>query len=83
MVTRDPWTSAQGEFLDTMRRNSDRLTALANDLLTLSSLEHATATPVQLPVDMAQVISTVQSTFEPVINASRVEVTFDVPASPG
>jgi len=77
-----PLTSAQGEFLDTMKRNSDRLSALADDLLTFSGLEHPAAELVQLPVDLTQVISTVKATLEPVITASRVAVTFDVPAVP-
>ena len=77
-----PVTPAQAEFLDTMKRNGDRLTALADDLLTLSGLEHGTPSHVQRPVDLAQVISTVQATFEPVIAAGRVEVTFDVPDHP-
>ena len=35
----------QREFVDAIRRNSDRLTALADELLTLSSLESGTFEP--------------------------------------
>ena len=77
-----PLTRAQGEFLERLKRNSDRLTALANDLLTLAGLENGRPDHAQRPVDLGQVISMAQATLEPVIAASGVDVTFDVPATP-
>ena len=38
----DTLTEEQRGFVDAIRRNSDRLTALADELLTLSSLESGT-----------------------------------------
>ena len=47
-------TADQAEFVDAIRRNSDRLTALANDLLTLSSLEAGTFVHEQVNVDLGR-----------------------------
>jgi signal transduction histidine kinase len=77
-----PLTPDQERFLEAIRRNSDRLTALANDLLSLSGLEAETVIHEQVPVDVGHVISAVQATLEPVIAARCLEVTFQVPAGP-
>ena len=41
-MARKTLTQDQKGFIDAIRRNSDRLTALANELLMLSSLESGT-----------------------------------------
>lgn len=69
----------QREFVDAISRNSDRLTALANDLLTLSSLEAGTFRHELTDVDLRDVFTTVHAELQPVIDASHVEVDFEVP----
>ena len=73
-------TTREG-FIDAIRRNSERLTALANELLTLSSLESGTFSHQQAEVDLRQVVSAAQSALEPAIAARRLEVTFEVSAT--
>lgn len=75
-------TADQAKFLDAIRRNSDRLKILANDLLTLSSLESGTFTHAPTDVDLGIVVSEVRSALAPVIDARRLEVTFEVPPDP-
>ena len=77
-----PLTHDQERFIEAIQRNSDRLTALADDLLDLATLEEVTANREQVPVDLGQVISAVQATLEPVIAARHVEVTFAIPDAP-
>jgi signal transduction histidine kinase len=73
-------TPDQEDFVDAIHRNSDRLTALANDLLTVSSLESGTFNAEHTDLDFAQVISTVQTALQPAIGSRQLEVTFEVPA---
>ena len=75
----------QVAFLDAVSRNSSRLTALADDLLTLSSLEgrEGPGGPQHhVPVDLVGVIAAVRDTLEPVIGPRELDVTYDLPTSP-
>ncbi len=72
----------QRSFVDAIRRNSDRLTALADELLTLSSLESGPFDHEQVDVDLRKVVLATQAVLEPVITARNLEVDFDVPAGP-
>ncbi len=72
----------QKGFIDAIRRNSDRLTALANELLTLSSLESGTFSNRQTEVDLREVVLTAQTVLEPTIAARHLEVAFEVPPDP-
>ena len=78
----DTLTEDQRGFVDAIRRNSDRLTALANELLTLSSLESGTFSHEQTDVDLRQVVLTAQTVLEPAIAARHLEVAFEVPPDP-
>lgn len=72
----------QREFVDAIGRNSERLTALANDLLTLSSLEPGTLSPALADVDLRDVIASAHTAVLALIDSSHLEVTFHVPARP-
>ena len=72
----------QKSFVDAIRRNSDRLTALADELLMLSSLESGPFVHQQVDVDLRQVVLATQAVLEPAIKARNLEVNFDVPPGP-
>ena len=72
----------QASFVEAIRRNSERLTALANDLLVLSSLESGTFGHEPKNVDLGQVISSAQISLEPAIAGRRLDVTFERPPGP-
>jgi signal transduction histidine kinase len=75
-------TPAQGKFVDAIHRNSDRLTALANDLLTVSSLEAGTFSTQQSDVDFGQIISAVETSLQTLTSSRQLAVTFEAPAEP-
>lgn len=75
-------TPEQTMFLDAIRRNSDRLRLLADDLLTLSSLESGTFSHAPADVDLGVVVSEVRSALALLIEARRLEVVFELPADP-
>lgn len=74
-------TRKQEEFVGAIGRNSDRLTVLANDLLTLSSLEPGASLAEQADVDLCEVVSSAQSALLVLIEARHLEVSFEVPPS--
>jgi signal transduction histidine kinase len=75
-------TEDQRGFVEAIRRNSDRLTALANELLALSSLESGAFSHRQTDVDLREVVLTAQTVLEPAIAARQLEVAFEVPPDP-
>jgi signal transduction histidine kinase len=75
-------THDQASFVEAIRRNSDRLTALANDLLVLSSLESGTFGHEPKNVDLGLVISSAQIALEPAIASRGLDVTFERPPGP-
>ncbi len=77
--TSETLTPTQRAHLEAVHRGTERLAALADDLMTLSSLEQAPPTHERRPVDLRQVVLAAQATFAPVIAAKRLDVTFEVP----
>ena len=75
-------TEVQKGFVEAIRRNSDRLTALANELLMLSSLESGAITHEHTDVDLRGVVATAQATLQPIFRSRRVEVAFAVTEQP-
>jgi signal transduction histidine kinase len=75
-------TQQQRGFVEAIRRNSDRLTALANDLLTLSSLESGTFSHEHAEVDLGRVVLSAQASLLTAVAARRLDVTFEVPPDP-
>jgi signal transduction histidine kinase len=77
-----PLTSGQERFIDAISRNGYRLTALANDLLTIASLESPKDRRPHVELDLGFVVRTALHSIEPVIAARRLTVTFEVPEEP-
>lgn len=75
-------TPAQRTQLESIQHGTVRLKALADDLTTLTSLEHMPGDHALQPLDLRAVISVVEAMFAPVIAARRLDVTFDVPETP-
>ena len=75
-------TKDQRGFVEAIRRNSDRLTALADELLMLSSLEAVPFSHDQTDVDLRQVVLKTQTVLEPSIAARNLEVHFEIPPGP-
>ncbi|WP_155917928.1 GAF domain-containing sensor histidine kinase [Marmoricola sp. URHB0036] len=75
-------SSGQAAFVDAIGRNSDRLTALANDLLTVSGLEDPDSEHERVDLDLADVIDAARFVLQPLIAESRRTVTFETPADP-
>ena len=74
--------TTQKKLLRGVVRNSDRLTALADDLLTLASLEHATIAHEHTSVDLGEVVTAVLSALQALSDDRELELTFKVPATP-
>lgn len=73
----------QMEHVHAITRNSDRLSALADDLLTLSSLEQATIGQDHMAVDLREILSAAQAVAQPLMEARPLQqVTFSGPATP-
>jgi PAS domain S-box-containing protein len=72
----------QREFVAAISRNSDRLTALADDLLTLSSLEAGTFRHQLRDVDLGAVLTAVHTQLQAAIEAKLLEVDFVAPPEP-
>ena len=72
----------QVEFVDAIGRNCDRLSALANDLLTLSSLESGTFSHEQAEVDLCEVVHAAHAALQPVMSGRRLDVTIEMPPTP-
>ena len=75
-------TEDQRGFVEAIRRNSDRLMALADELLTLTSPEAVPFSHGQTDVDLREVVLTAQTVLEPAIAARNLEVHFEVPSGP-
>lgn len=65
-------------FLDVINEESERLTRLINDLLTLSRLEEKDAGVNKGPVEMAKVINSVVSMMSPRLKEKNLELTTDI-----
>ena len=73
--------STQATFLDAASRNSDRLMALAGDLLTVASLE-AGVHHEHVRLDLGTVLREARAALDPVLKDRRIQVTFEIPAEP-
>ena len=78
----DTLSEDQKSFVSAIRRNSDRLTALADELLMLSSLDSGPFAHEQTDVDLRQVVLMTQAVLGPTITARNLEVHFEVPPDP-
>ncbi|MDX6373419.1 MAG: hypothetical protein QOD98_2407 [Nocardioidaceae bacterium] len=72
----------QHRLVDTIDRNSQRLTALADDLLTLARLEQVAAPQDHTDVDLAAVVLAARSALQPLVEGRRLEMTFEMPPIP-
>jgi signal transduction histidine kinase len=72
----------QHELLEAIRRNSQRLTALADDLLTLAQLEEGAVHSEHNDVDVRDAVCAAQSAVQPLISGRRLTVEFEVPSAP-
>ncbi len=77
-----PLNGTQEKYLTTIERSAQRLRSLADDLLTLASLEPGRPQRSLGPVDLGQVVLTMQGSFGPVIASRDVDATFEVPPDP-
>jgi signal transduction histidine kinase len=75
-------SATQQRLLDAIDRNGQRLTALADDLLTLAELEEGAVVDKHVEVDLCAVVLAAQSAVEGRIDGRRLQVEFEVPAGP-
>lgn len=74
-------TSAQTEFVNAISRNSDRLMALAHDLLTVSSLE-AGVQHEHVSIDLCVTLRAARVALDPALRDRSIKVTFEIPSDP-
>lgn len=72
----------QEGFVEAISRNSGRLTALADDLLKVSSLRSENGSEARVTVDLGSILIAAQHTLEPQLMATTLNVTFDIPPGP-
>lgn len=77
-----PLTPLQKDFLHKIQHGTDRVATLTKDLLTLSSLESPALSHEQQPLDLRAVVASTRDSFQPVIAARDVEVSFEEPDDP-
>lgn len=75
-------TQAQQNYVGRIKSSSDRLTALADDLLALSSLESDASVHEHEALDLGLVLAEVKAALGPTIAAGRIDVSFDIPTEP-
>lgn len=75
-------TEGEEGFLDAISRNSVRLAALAEDLLTVSRLESTGAHHEHVTVDLCTIIDAARHTLELAIAGASLDVTFEIPGTP-
>ncbi|MDX6372739.1 MAG: hypothetical protein QOD98_1727 [Nocardioidaceae bacterium] len=75
-------TDVQHELLEAIDRNGHRLTALADDLLTLARLEEGAVLEEHTDVDFGEVVLAVEAALNVLIGSRQLEVTFNVPHTP-
>jgi signal transduction histidine kinase len=74
--------AAQHQLVDAIDRNSSRLAALANDLLTLARLEQGAALDEHVDLDLVEVVSAARAELQALIDTRRLDVTFELPPTP-
>ena len=75
-------SDTQQQLLDAIDRNGQRLTALADDLLTLAELEEGAVLERHVEVDLCAVVDAARSAVEGRIDGRRLDVEFEVPSEP-
>ena len=73
----------QLHLAEVVERNSQRLLALIEDLLTLSRIESGSTRPRTAVVDLADVMTDVHQAVLPILGARQLDVTIDVPENIG
>ncbi|WP_432823698.1 ATP-binding protein [Trichloromonas sp.] len=71
----------QADFLGIVQRNTDRLTALINDLLDVSRIEAGRIEMKPTPLDLAQIIRNAAESLRPAIEAKGQSLSLDLPAN--
>ncbi len=69
-------------YLEIIRRNTDRLIAIVDDMLVLSQLEAPGAKPAKEPVDVGAIAGNVLSLFEKRAGEKGIAVRLEAPAGP-
>ncbi len=72
-------SAEQDRLLDAVRRNGERLIALIEDLLTLSSIEAGSFTLEKEPVDLRSVVNRAREALQPLLARRRLDVSFVIP----
>ena len=72
----------QEQMLGAIERNSRRLAALADDLLTLAELEEGVVLANHAEVDLCDMVRAARSAMEALVGARRLEITVDLPPDP-
>jgi signal transduction histidine kinase len=75
-------SATQQQLLDAIDRNGQRLTALADDLLTLAELEEGAVLAEHVEIDLCAVVLAAQSAVEGRIDGRQLKVEFEVPTEP-
>ncbi|MBC7448553.1 MAG: PAS domain S-box protein, partial [Hymenobacteraceae bacterium] len=71
-------TTVQGEYVDTLRRSSDALLAILNDILDLSKMQAGKLAVSLAPVDLLDVLAKVQALFANRATQKLLSFTSDV-----
>ena len=77
-----PLTPRQRQFVEAIGRNSQRLTTLASDLLTVTRLETTTPGGRHVKVDLTKAVLEAEYTLERAIAARDLDVSFEIPSEP-
>jgi len=72
-------TAEQTKALEVVDRNASRLRALVDDLLTIAVVDHRVRTPRGAPVDIADLLKRVASSFEPTVDPLLHSLVFEIP----
>ena len=72
----------QQRFLTAIGHSSRRLAGLADNLLTVSSLDDSGRRNPHVALDLGEVIQAAEHVLEPLIAARRLSVTFEIPSEP-
>ena len=75
-------TAQQRKWADAMDRNGDRLLALVNNLLTVSTADAGKLQSDWSPVDLRDVISSARRALQPSIDRRRLTTRFHLPTTP-
>lgn len=77
-----PLTDDQRNFVDAIARSSERLTALADDLLSVARLESVPAAHQHAEVNLGKVVLRAQYDLERLVAERQLDVSFTIPTGP-